>query len=99
MNTNGVVVASVLLAELVGFDSDEPLQVKQIAAALGTTKWTVHREVNSGRLPHYRIGSGIRIERSAFRAYLKDHNIPVRLGPVAGCQAAQPGWAPDTDGS
>ncbi|MEV7187662.1 helix-turn-helix domain-containing protein [Kitasatospora sp. NPDC093102] len=72
------------LADLVSYTSREPLTVKQIAAALGTTKWTVHREINSGRLPHYRIGSHIRVQRSVFRTYLKDLNVPVGITGIAG---------------
>ena len=64
---------SQLLAELAGYGSDEPLRVTQVARALGISNETAYREVRSGRLPSYRVGTGrgtIRIPRADFRAYL-----------------------------
>ncbi|MER6363918.1 helix-turn-helix domain-containing protein [Kitasatospora sp. NPDC001527] len=68
-----------LLAELAGYGSDEPLRLAQVARALGVSDETARREVHSGRLPSYRVGTGrgtIRIEREAFRAYLRARGIP-----------------------
>ncbi|MCU7822640.1 helix-turn-helix domain-containing protein [Kitasatospora sp. DSM 101779] len=75
-----------LLAELAGYGSDEPLRVVQVARALGVSDETAYREVRSGRLPSYRVGTGrgtIRIQREAFRAYLKARGIPVGVLGVA----------------
>ncbi|PBC79041.1 excisionase family DNA binding protein [Streptomyces sp. TLI_235] len=75
-----------LLAELAGYGSDEPLRVVQVARALGVSDETAYREVRSGRLPSYRVGTGrgtIRIQREAFRAYLKARSIPVGMLGVA----------------
>ncbi|WP_411143451.1 helix-turn-helix domain-containing protein [Streptomyces sp. x-80] len=55
------------------------LRVKNIAAALGVSDETVYREVASGRLPSYRVGTGrgtIRVTRRAFREYLVAQGIP-----------------------
>jgi excisionase family DNA binding protein len=78
----GQATATALLAGLAGYGSDEPLRVKEVAAALGVSPDTVCRELKSGRLPSYRVGSGrgtFRIERSAFRAYLAEQGIPVAV--------------------
>lgn len=56
-----------------------PLRVKAIACALQVDKATVYREIQSGRLPSYRVGSGrgtIRVSRAAFEQYLADRGIP-----------------------
>lgn len=56
-----------------------PLRVKVIADALRVDKATVYREIASGNLPSYRIGSGrgtIRVTRTAFEQYLADRGIP-----------------------
>ncbi|GGV07383.1 hypothetical protein GCM10010495_19640 [Kitasatospora herbaricolor] len=68
-----------LLADLAGYGSDEPLRVVPVARALGISPETAYREVKSGRLPSYRVGTGrgtIRIRREDFRAYLKAQGIP-----------------------
>ncbi|GAA5011843.1 helix-turn-helix domain-containing protein [Kitasatospora paranensis] len=73
---------SQLLAELAGYGSDEPLRVKQVAAALGISPETAYRVVRAGRIPSYRVGVGsgtIRIPREGFRAYLREHGIPIGL--------------------
>ncbi|WP_405018141.1 helix-turn-helix domain-containing protein [Kitasatospora sp. NBC_00070] len=79
-NQTTPVAPAALLAELTGYQSDEPLRVKQIAPALGVSAETAYREVQSGRLPSYRVGTGrgtIRIQRADFRAYLKARGIPI----------------------
>ncbi|MET9614989.1 helix-turn-helix domain-containing protein [Kitasatospora indigofera] len=78
--SNQTASAAVLLADLAGYGSDEPLRVKHLAVALGISPETAYREVQSGRLPSYRVGTGrgtIRIQRSDFRAYLKAQGIPL----------------------
>lgn len=64
----------------------QPLRVKDIASALQVDKATVYREIQSGRLPAYRVGSGrgtIRISRTAFAQYLNDRGIPASELAVA----------------
>ncbi|GAA2838473.1 hypothetical protein GCM10010441_73540 [Kitasatospora paracochleata] len=76
-----------LLSKLAGYGSDEPLRVKDVAKALGVSNETAYREVASGRLPSYRVGTGrgtIRIPRDGFRAYLKAQGIPVALAALTG---------------
>ncbi|MER6778449.1 MULTISPECIES: helix-turn-helix domain-containing protein [unclassified Streptomyces] len=56
-----------------------PLGVRSIATALRVDQTTVYREIKSGRLPSYRVGSGrgtIRVSRAAFKQYLDDRGIP-----------------------
>lgn len=56
-----------------------PLVVRSIAEALRVEPTTVYREIKSGRLPSYRVGSGrgtIRVSRAAFIQYLDDRGIP-----------------------
>ena len=67
-------------ADPVGFQTDEPLRVRQVATALRVSERTAYYLVASGRLPSYRTGTGrgsIRIQRSDFRAYLKSEGIPL----------------------
>ncbi|MFF7020672.1 helix-turn-helix domain-containing protein [Streptomyces klenkii] len=55
------------------------LQVKDVAAALRKHSSVIYREIQSGRLPAYRVGTGrgtIRIARRAFREYLAARGIP-----------------------
>ncbi|MFK0189803.1 helix-turn-helix domain-containing protein [Kitasatospora sp. NPDC090308] len=76
-----------LLAELAGHGSVEPLRVKDVARALGISNETAYREVASGRLPSYRVGTGrgtIRIPPEDFRAYPKAQNILVPLAALTG---------------
>ncbi|MGW1559086.1 helix-turn-helix domain-containing protein [Streptomyces sp. NPDC002144] len=57
----------------------EPLRVKDIAAALRVDSSTVYREITSGRLDAYRVGSGrgtFRVPRAAFTQYLVERGIP-----------------------
>ena len=57
----------------------EPLKVKDIAAALRVDSTTVYREISSGQLAAYRVGTGrgtIRIPRAAFTQYLAARGIP-----------------------
>ncbi|MEV0533641.1 excisionase family DNA-binding protein [Kitasatospora sp. NPDC050463] len=71
------------ISSLSSYASDEPLKVRQIAHALGVSDDTVYREIQDGRLPSYRVGRGrglIRVQRSAFRTYLKALGIPIGLG-------------------
>ncbi|MFI8085525.1 helix-turn-helix domain-containing protein [Kitasatospora sp. NPDC086009] len=76
-----------LLAELAGYGSDEPLRLAQVAQALGISEETARREAKSGRLPSYRVGTGrgtYRIDREAFRAYLRAQGIPVGRAVLTG---------------
>lgn len=64
----------------------EPLRVKDIATALRVDSATVYREIKTGRLPSYRVGTGrgtIRISRTAFKQYLTERGIPVSELAVA----------------
>lgn len=66
--------------------NSQPLRVKDIASALLVDKATVYREIQSGRLPSYRVGTGrgtIRISRAAFEQYLADRGIPASELAVA----------------
>ncbi|MFJ1995700.1 helix-turn-helix domain-containing protein [Streptomyces asiaticus] len=57
----------------------EPLRVKFIADVLRVDTTTVYREINAGRLPSYRVGTGrgtIRVSREAFKNYLAERGIP-----------------------
>lgn len=57
-----------------------PLGVRIIATALQVDQTTVYREIKSGRLPSYRVGSGrgtIRVSRVAFLQYLDAQGIPM----------------------
>lgn len=57
-----------------------PLGVRLIAIALRVDQTTIYREIKSGRLPSYRVGSGrgtIRVSRPAFMQYLDDRGIPM----------------------
>ncbi|MER6488782.1 helix-turn-helix domain-containing protein [Streptomyces virginiae] len=63
-----------------------PLGVRVIATALRVDQTTVYREIKSGRLPSYRVGSGrgtIRVSRAAFMQYLDDRGIPTSELAVA----------------
>jgi len=63
-----------------------PLRVKVIADALRVDTATVYREIASGRLASYRVGSGrgtIRVPRAAFSQYLADRGIPTSELAVA----------------
>lgn len=63
-----------------------PLGVRSIATALRVEPTTVYREIKSGRLPSYRVGSGrgtIRVSRAAFVQYLDDRGIPMSELAVA----------------
>lgn len=63
-----------------------PLGVKTIATALRVESTTVYREIKSGRLPSYRVGSGrgtYRVSRAAFMQYLDDRGIPASELAVA----------------
>lgn len=58
---------------------NEPLRVKAIAGALRVDTATIYREIKSGRLPSYRVGTGrgtIRVSRTAFTNYLTEQGIP-----------------------
>ncbi|MYW66292.1 helix-turn-helix domain-containing protein [Streptomyces sp. SID8379] len=66
--------------------SGGPLKVKDIAAALRVDATTIYREINTGQLSSYRIGTGrgtIRVSRSAFAQYLADRGIPAAELAVA----------------
>ena len=66
--------------------SNPPLRVKVIADALRVDTATVYREIASGRLASYRVGSGrgtIRVPRAAFSQYLADRGIPTSELAVA----------------
>lgn len=79
MQSKGTVPASLA-------HNSPPLRVKDIASALQVDKATVYREIQSGRLPAYRVGSGrgtIRISRTAFTQYLADRGIPASELAVA----------------
>ena len=70
---------------VVGCDSDGPLQVKQIAAALGVGIDTVYREIRAGHLSAYKVGWGKKshwyVPQEAFSAYARAQGIPLgRLG-------------------
>lgn len=57
-----------------------PLAVRSIAEALRVEPTTIYREIKSGRLPSYRVGSGrgtYRVSRAAFMQYLDDRGIPM----------------------
>ncbi|MFD7811106.1 helix-turn-helix domain-containing protein [Streptomyces cellulosae] len=59
--------------------ANEPLRVKDVAAALRVNTATVYAEVKAGRLESYRVGQGrgtIRVSRAAFAQYLQDRGIP-----------------------
>ncbi|MDT0268316.1 helix-turn-helix domain-containing protein [Streptomyces sp. DSM 44915] len=62
------------------------LRVKEIANVLGLDVSTVYREIQSGRLPAYRVGTGrgtLRVTCTAFRDYLSAQGIPAsELGEV-----------------
>ncbi|MFI5985083.1 helix-turn-helix domain-containing protein [Streptomyces sp. NPDC051555] len=63
-----------------------PLVVRSIATALRVEPTTIYREIRSGRLPSYRVGSGrgtIRVSRVAFMQYLDDRGIPASELAVA----------------
>lgn len=63
-----------------------PLVVRSIATALRVEPTTIYREIRSGRLPSYRVGSGrgtIRVSRAAFMQYLDDRGIPASELAVA----------------
>jgi excisionase family DNA binding protein len=61
---------------------NQPLRVKDIAEALRplrVTKAIIYAEIKSGRLAHYRVGTGrgtIRVSRAAFTQYLAERGIP-----------------------
>ena len=46
------------------------LTVTQAAEEAQVSPWTIRREINEGRLRAKRIGSCVRITRSAFEAWL-----------------------------
>ncbi|MEV5510464.1 helix-turn-helix domain-containing protein [Streptomyces orinoci] len=53
--------------------------MKQIASALRKHSSVIYREIQSGRLPAYRVGTGrgtIRISRQDFQDYLLNRGIP-----------------------
>lgn len=59
--------------------NSQPLRVKDIASALQVDRATVYREIQSGRLPAYRVGTGrgtIRVSRATFEQYLAERGIP-----------------------
>jgi excisionase family DNA binding protein len=57
----------------------DPLKVKAIADVLDVDRATVYREIKSGRLTAYRVGSGrgtLRVNPTVFEQYLADRGIP-----------------------
>lgn len=66
--------------------TNEPLRVKDIAAALNVANATVYAEIKAGRLTSYRVGQGrgtIRVSRAAFTSYLDERGIPASELAVA----------------
>lgn len=49
----------------------EVLTVEEAAAAIKVSKMTIYRIIDSGDLPHFRIGRSVRIRRDDFEHYLK----------------------------
>lgn len=70
---------STTVSPVQGPEPVEPLRIKDIARALRVTDVTMYREIKSGRLVHYRVGTGrgsIRVPRAAFTQYLAERGIP-----------------------
>lgn len=63
----------------------DPLKVKVIADVLDVDRATVYREIKSGRLPAYRVGSGrgtFRVSPTVFEQYLAGRGIPGDTRPA-----------------
>ena len=52
--------------------TDALLSVKEAAAYLTVSRWTVQREEKAGRLAHVRVRGGKRYRRSELDRYLKE---------------------------
>jgi excisionase family DNA binding protein len=74
---DGVEAASTnsqLLASIVGkATSERALKVPDAANEFGCHPSTIYREVNSGRLNHYRVGNGIRFTREHIEEYRRSN--------------------------
>lgn len=63
--------------------ASDPLKVNVIADVLDVDRATVYREIKSGRLPAYRVGSGrgtFRVSQAIFEQYLAGRGIPRSVG-------------------
>jgi excisionase family DNA binding protein len=61
----------------------EPLMtVKEVAALLNVNPMTVYRAIDTGELPHRRVGRSIRISQEDLDAYVKTGEPRVTVPPV-----------------
>jgi excisionase family DNA binding protein len=51
------------------------LTIEEVAGALKLNKFTVHRMVNRGRLPHVRIGRCIRVKEDVLAQFVEDMTV------------------------
>lgn len=49
----------------------EPLTVTQAAALLGVSRFTIHRQIRTGRLPAVQVGTAVRIMPDDWARYLE----------------------------
>ena len=59
-----------------GADAGPLLSVRDVAAQLGVSTFTVYRLVSSGALPHFRVSNAIRVAPADFEAFLVASRIP-----------------------
>lgn len=57
------------------------LRLRDVAAVLNVSEWTVSRLVQAGALPAVRVSSSIRIDPADLSEYIKNH----KTGTPAGC--------------
>lgn len=60
----------------------EPMTVRDVARALGISRFTVYDLIKRGELPAYRVGNRLRIERKALTAFTQAGAPSAERGPA-----------------